>query len=189
MLLDGGVRRGTDVLKALALGATAVAVGRPVIWGLAADGERGAGRVLEPAAYGGRAGAHPVRLRVDRRARAGDGATAVVTGVVTVMAVVAVLSLPWWLPGRVVALRVRVFNRVNGDEGIPVPGDLVGIERFKEVYSHPAAGGRSKGAALSDLFWYWLAPGPEMHQEHLEAGERYDAVARATRGFLSVPRT
>ncbi|MEV0352773.1 cytochrome P450 [Nonomuraea sp. NPDC050680] len=112
-----------------------------------------------------------------------------VTGVVTVMAVVAVLSLPWWLPGRVVALRVRVFNRVNGDEGIPVPGDLVGIERFKEVYSHPAAGGRSKGAALSDLFWYWLAPGPEMHQEHLEAGERYDAVARATRGFLSVPRT
>jgi 4-hydroxymandelate oxidase len=46
VLLDGGVRRGTDVLKALALGATAVAVGRPVIWGLAADGERGAGRVL-----------------------------------------------------------------------------------------------------------------------------------------------
>ncbi|MEV1244756.1 cytochrome P450 [Nonomuraea sp. NPDC049750] len=105
------------------------------------------------------------------------------------VAVVAVLSLPWWLPGRVVALRVRVFNRVNGDEGIPVPGDLVGIERFKEVYSHPAAAGRSKGAALSDLFWYWLAPGPEMHQEHLEAGERYDAVARATRGFLSIPRT
>ncbi|WP_219471252.1 alpha-hydroxy acid oxidase, partial [Nonomuraea rhizosphaerae] len=46
VLLDGGVRRGTDVLKALALGASAVAVGRPVIWGLAADGERGAGRVL-----------------------------------------------------------------------------------------------------------------------------------------------
>ncbi|MEU5876186.1 alpha-hydroxy acid oxidase [Spirillospora sp. NPDC047279] len=47
VLLDGGVRRGTDVLKALALGAGAVAIGRPVIWGLAADGERGAGRVLE----------------------------------------------------------------------------------------------------------------------------------------------
>jgi hypothetical protein len=99
-----------------------------------------------------------------------------------------VASLPWWLPGRVVALRVRVFNRVNGDEGIPVPGDLVGMDRFRDVYSHPAAGGRSKGAALSDLFWYWLAPGPEMHQEHLEAGERYDAVARATRGILSLPR-
>jgi 4-hydroxymandelate oxidase len=39
--LDGGVRRGTDVLKALALGARAVFVGRPVLWGLAVDGERG----------------------------------------------------------------------------------------------------------------------------------------------------
>ncbi|MFG1997734.1 alpha-hydroxy acid oxidase [Spirillospora sp. NPDC048911] len=47
VLLDGGVRRGTDVLKALALGASAVAIGRPVVWGLAADGERGARRVLE----------------------------------------------------------------------------------------------------------------------------------------------
>ncbi|GII04459.1 alpha-hydroxy acid oxidase [Planobispora takensis] len=46
VLLDGGVRRGTDVLKALALGADAVAVGRPVVWGLAAGGERGAARVL-----------------------------------------------------------------------------------------------------------------------------------------------
>ncbi|MER5999921.1 cytochrome P450 [Nonomuraea angiospora] len=99
-----------------------------------------------------------------------------------------VVSLPWWLPARVVALRVRVFNRINGDEGIPVPGDLVGVDRFREVYSHPAAGGRSRGAALSDLFWYWLSPGPEMHQEHLEAGERYDAVAKATRGLLAVPR-
>jgi 4-hydroxymandelate oxidase len=47
VLLDGGIRRGTDVVKALALGAAAVAVGRPVIWGLAADGERGVARVLE----------------------------------------------------------------------------------------------------------------------------------------------
>lgn len=42
VLVDGGVRRGTDVLKALALGARAVLVGRPVLWGLAADGEAGA---------------------------------------------------------------------------------------------------------------------------------------------------
>jgi 4-hydroxymandelate oxidase len=47
VLLDGGVRRGTDVVKALALGASAVAVGRPVIWGLAAAGEAGLTQVLE----------------------------------------------------------------------------------------------------------------------------------------------
>ncbi|WP_251095892.1 alpha-hydroxy acid oxidase [Streptomyces sp. Caat 7-52] len=46
VLLDGGVRSGTDVLKALALGASAVLVGRPVLWGLAADGQRGVERVL-----------------------------------------------------------------------------------------------------------------------------------------------
>lgn len=45
--LDGGVRRGTDVVKALALGARAVFVGRPVIWGLAANGADGARHVLE----------------------------------------------------------------------------------------------------------------------------------------------
>jgi len=47
VLLDGGVRRGTDALVALAMGATAVGVGRPVIWGLAVDGEDGVGRVLD----------------------------------------------------------------------------------------------------------------------------------------------
>jgi isopentenyl diphosphate isomerase/L-lactate dehydrogenase-like FMN-dependent dehydrogenase len=45
--LDGGVRRGTDVVKALALGAQAVFVGRPALWGLAARGEEGARHVLE----------------------------------------------------------------------------------------------------------------------------------------------
>ena len=45
--MDGGVRRGTDVLVALALGARAVLVGRPALWGLAVDGEAGALRVLE----------------------------------------------------------------------------------------------------------------------------------------------
>jgi 4-hydroxymandelate oxidase len=47
VLLDGGVRRGTDVVKAVALGAAAVGVGRPIVWGLAAAGERGVRRVLE----------------------------------------------------------------------------------------------------------------------------------------------
>jgi 4-hydroxymandelate oxidase len=46
ILIDGGVRRGTDILKALALGARAVLVGRPVLWGLAADGEAGAALAL-----------------------------------------------------------------------------------------------------------------------------------------------
>ncbi len=47
VLVDGGVRRGTDVVKALALGADAVCVGRPVLWGLAVAGEVGARHVLE----------------------------------------------------------------------------------------------------------------------------------------------
>jgi isopentenyl diphosphate isomerase/L-lactate dehydrogenase-like FMN-dependent dehydrogenase len=51
VLVDGGVRRGTDVLRALALGAQAVCVGRPVLWGLAAGGEAGVARVLEILAH------------------------------------------------------------------------------------------------------------------------------------------
>jgi isopentenyl diphosphate isomerase/L-lactate dehydrogenase-like FMN-dependent dehydrogenase len=47
VLVDGGIRRGVDVLKAIALGAQAVLAGRAVIWGLAVDGERGVLRVLE----------------------------------------------------------------------------------------------------------------------------------------------
>jgi 4-hydroxymandelate oxidase len=47
VIVDGGVRRGTDVVKALALGASAVAIGRPQLWGLAVGGEEGVRRVLE----------------------------------------------------------------------------------------------------------------------------------------------
>jgi 4-hydroxymandelate oxidase len=47
VLIDGGVRRGTDVLKALALGAAAVGIGRPYVWGLASFGEAGVASVLE----------------------------------------------------------------------------------------------------------------------------------------------
>ena len=47
VFVDGGVRRGTDVFKALALGATAVGIGRPYIWGLGAFGQAGVDRVLE----------------------------------------------------------------------------------------------------------------------------------------------
>jgi 4-hydroxymandelate oxidase len=47
LLLDGGVRRGTDIVKAVALGASAVAIGRPVLWGLAVAGETGVAHALE----------------------------------------------------------------------------------------------------------------------------------------------
>ena len=47
VLVDGGVRRGTDALKALALGATAVGIGRPYIWGLGAFGQAGVERALD----------------------------------------------------------------------------------------------------------------------------------------------
>ncbi|MFF3504989.1 cytochrome P450 [Streptomyces sp. NPDC003247] len=91
----------------------------------------------------------------------------------------------WWLPRTVVALRVRVFEKVNGDRTVTLPNARHGPEVFERVYAHPAADGRSAGAGLSDLFWYWLAPGPEVHQEHLEPGERYEDVAATTRQVLA----
>jgi len=47
LVIDGGIRRGTDIVKALALGAAAVAIGRPIFWGLAVAGEEGVTQVLE----------------------------------------------------------------------------------------------------------------------------------------------
>jgi isopentenyl diphosphate isomerase/L-lactate dehydrogenase-like FMN-dependent dehydrogenase len=47
IFIDGGIRRGTDIYKALALGATGVGIGRPSIWGLAAFGQEGVEQVLE----------------------------------------------------------------------------------------------------------------------------------------------
>jgi 4-hydroxymandelate oxidase len=47
LLVDGGVRRGTDIVKALALGAQAVLIGRPYLWGLALGGEAGVAFVID----------------------------------------------------------------------------------------------------------------------------------------------
>lgn len=107
-----------------------------------------------------------------------DPVTAGVVGAAVLM------SLPYWLPAVVVAARVRIFGWLGGGAGVVVPGRLVDAGRLKEVYAHPAANGRSRGAVLSDLFWYWLSPGAHLHQEHLEAGPRYTEVARATRRIL-----
>ena len=46
ILIDGGIRRGTDVLKCIACGASAVLIGRPVVYGLAVAGTRGVAHVL-----------------------------------------------------------------------------------------------------------------------------------------------
>ncbi len=97
------------------------------------------------------------------------------------------LMLPYWLPFLVIRLRMWIFTKVNGDEGVQLPNDSIDAAYFKQIYEHKNAGGRSRGAALSDLFWYWLSPGPEMHQEHLENGERYEHIARITRDVLAVP--
>ena len=47
VIVDGGFRRGTDVFKALALGADAIAIGRPYLWGLASFGQEGVETVLD----------------------------------------------------------------------------------------------------------------------------------------------
>jgi 4-hydroxymandelate oxidase len=46
LIVDGGIRRGADVVKAIAMGARAVQIGRPIVWGLVVDGEQGVGDVL-----------------------------------------------------------------------------------------------------------------------------------------------
>ena len=68
VLVDSGFRRGTDIAKALAMGATAVCIGRPYLWGLGAFGQEGVERVLQLLAAsarrhaaGGRAGAEGPR--------------------------------------------------------------------------------------------------------------------------------
>jgi heme/flavin dehydrogenase (mycofactocin system) len=69
LLLDGGIRRGSDVVKALALGARAVMIGRAYLWGLAANGEAGVANVLDILRNGidstllglGRCGVHDLR--------------------------------------------------------------------------------------------------------------------------------
>jgi hypothetical protein len=98
-----------------------------------------------------------------------------------------ILSIPHWLPSLIIRLRMWIFTKVNGEEGLQIPNEKIDATRFKQIYGHKNANGRSQGAALSDVFWYWLSPGPEMHQEHLENGERYELIAEMTRNVLAAP--
>ncbi|AJQ96826.1 cytochrome P450 [Gynuella sunshinyii] len=100
-----------------------------------------------------------------------------------------VLSLPYWLPPLIIRLRMNVFTRINGEEALHLPSDSFNAEDFKTLYGNPALSGRSKGAELSDLFWYWLAPGPEVHPEHLELSDRYRNLSRFTRQLMARSRT
>ena len=102
--------------------------------------------------------------------------------------VVLVLSLPYWLPPLIIRLRMNIFTRINGEQAIQLPDENFDADDFRELYAHPAMTGRSKGATLSDLFWYWLSPGPEMHPEHLEQGERYQQLSRLTRQIMAMSR-
>lgn len=69
-----------------------------------------------------------------------------------------------------------------------LPGGQFDADDFRTLYAHPSMRGRSEGAALSDLFWYWLSPGPEMHPEHLELSGRYSDLSRITRKILALPK-
>ena len=68
VLLDGGIRRGSDVVKALALGARAVMIGRAYLWGLAANGQAGVENVLDILRAGIDVGAARARTRLLERA-------------------------------------------------------------------------------------------------------------------------
>ena len=112
------------------------------------------------------------------------------TAAMTVLSVAPLIaSLPYWLPPVVVRLRMMIFTRINGGKTLQVPSESLGPTEFRRIYEHPGAHGRSQGARLSDLFWYWLSPGPELHQEHLEDGPRYQKLAGLTRKVLAIPRT
>ncbi len=72
MLLDGGIRRGNDVVKAIALGARAVMIGRAYLWGLAANGQASVENVLDILRERDRLGASWPRLLVPRRPERGQ---------------------------------------------------------------------------------------------------------------------
>lgn len=95
-------------------------------------------------------------------------------------------SLPVWLPGRVTALRNWLFSRIDGAACVTLPNAKIDADEAMAIYRHAHAGGKAAGSYLSDLFWYWLTPGPHLHQENMEPGVRYDLSKRTTRKLLAL---
>ena len=109
---------------------------------------------------------------------------ALLCGIIIIIAIF-ILSLPCWLPRVLIKLRTLIFVWANGKRGVHMPSTKFTADDYKQAYAHPAASGRSEGAPLSDLFWYWLSPGAEIHQEHLENGPRYKALSSFTFSLLA----
>ena len=90
----------------------------------------------------------------------------------------ALASLPYWLPGAVVALRMRIFTLVNGEEAVAIPGQTVDAAHFEEVYAHPAANGRSRGSGRAER--QTRTHGPRFGIERVWEAEEASANRRST---------
>jgi hypothetical protein len=78
---------------------------------------------------------------------------------------------------------------VDSGEGLQVPNAEINEHGFRALYRSRASRGRSEGAGLSDLFWYFLSPGPEIHPEQVEDGPKYDQINLVTQRILSIERS
>lgn len=98
-----------------------------------------------------------------------------------------------WLPKMVVRHRMKLLTSINdgvdSGEGIQVPNSEINCNGFRALYKSRAARGRSEGAALSDLFWYFLSPGPEIHPEQVEDGPKWDQINLVTQRILMIERS
>jgi hypothetical protein len=91
-----------------------------------------------------------------------------------VILVVVLLCLAYPIQTLVIKVRNYAFLKMNR-------------KVFKQVYKNPCAHMRSRGAGLADLFWYFLSPGPHMHQETMDEGSLYDNISVLTRQILAKP--
>lgn len=92
------------------------------------------------------------------------------------------------LPKIFIALRFFIFTHINRGKSIQIPTRIWKTKYFKKLYMHPSVRGKSHGAELSDLFWYFLSPGAHMHQEHLEEGARYEKLAAYSKSKLNLSK-